>query len=268
MPTRRSRFAWTRWSRTLEEFGPERERGSALPWAIALVLLTTGCSDEAQFSTRFASDFAHGKHTVAVLGVFKDGRLSTEAWETLGPKLSAPFGATCDAGYSALSAKDEVLSAAVDDYVRANGPGDELLGQLAPAARGDLILVFTVAGRVVPATAPPADSSSMMSGGAPGGGMGMGAGRYRGARMPGTGGRMGRGPAPGPAAFEVSALLFSVAQRKSVGVIAMQYDGPSADEALQRMSAKLAAAIPGSACGGWDLSVPLDEQRIRALIEP
>jgi hypothetical protein len=236
---------------------------------LALAAVITSCSDDAQFSARFASDFAHGQHAVSVLGVFRDGRMSTEGWDNLGAKLSAPFGATCDTAYGALATKDQVVSSAIDDYVRANGLGDELFEQLAPAAKGDLILVFTVAGHAKAQAPAPADSSSMMtSGGAPGAGMGMGAGRYRGARQPTMGGRLARTPPQGPAALEISALLYSVSQRKSVGVVAMQYDGPSADAALQRMSAKLAAAIPGSTCGGWDLSAKIDDRAIRELIEP
>jgi hypothetical protein len=242
---------------------------SSTGWALlfAATAFAPSCSDEAQFSTRFASDFTHGQHAVSVLGVFRDGRMSTEGWDTFGAKLSAPFGATCDTAYGGLVAKDQVVSTAIDDYVRANGLGDELFEQLAPAAKGDLILVFTVAGRAGPKAPLPADSSSSLaSTGAPGAGMGMG--RSRGVAPRGPGGRMGRIPAQNLAAFEVSAVLYSVSQRKSVGVVAMQYDGASADEALQRMSAKLASALPGSTCGGWDLSAKIDDHRIRELIEP
>jgi hypothetical protein len=227
--------------------------------------LTSACSDEAQFTTRFASDFAPAGHRISVLGVFKDGRMNAEAWESIGPQLSAPFGATCDTAYGSLVTGNPALSAAVDDYVRANGPGEDLLTQLAPAASGDVILVFTVAGHVAPKGAPTADPNVLNQGSTPA----MGTGKYRGIRPTGSslGGSRGMRHGPtGPAALEISASLFSVSQHKSVGVVAMAYDGTSADDALQRMKAKLAAAIPGSTCGGWDWkAAPIDESRIREL---
>ena len=129
------------------------------------LLFASACADDAQFTTRFASDFTPAQHVVSVLGVFKDGQMNSESWEALGPRLSAPFGATCDTAYAALVASNQPLSAAIDDYVRANGPGDELLEQLAPAATGDVILVFTVAGKVTgkPSSTP---DTSAVSGGA------------------------------------------------------------------------------------------------------
>jgi hypothetical protein len=237
----------------------------ATPLALALAaLLTPACSDDAQFTTRFASDFAHGRHAVSVFGVFKDGRMDGEAWEVIGPKLSAPFGATCESAYGSLLTSDQPLSAAIDDYVRANGPGDELLDRIAPAATGDLVVVFTMAGKVVPKEALKPDTSTLSSSSP---GMGMGGGKYRGAR-PGGGAYGSRGmAAPGgsPAALELSASLFSVSQHKSVAMVSMAYDGPSADDALQRMAAKLAASVPGSTCVGWDWKGKVDASRIREL---
>jgi hypothetical protein len=237
------------------------------PLALAsLLALPCACSDDAQFTTRFASDFARGKHTVSVFGVFRDGQMSAESWETIGPKLSTPFGATCNAGYGAIVTSNQPLSAAIDDYVRANGPGDELLAQHAAAATGDLMVVFTVAGRVTPKAASSIDQSAVQSpGSSP---MGAGSGKYRGMRPGGMGRTRGmQRPSSAGAAFEVSASLYSVRDKRSVGLIAMQYDGASMDEAFQRMAAKLTGAIPGSTCGGWDWKAGPDEHRIRELAE-
>jgi len=237
--------------------------------ALTAAVAITGCSDDAQFQARFASDFAHGRHAVSVLGVFRDGRMNAESWEVVGPKLSAPFGKTCDTGFGALAAQNQVLMGTIDDYVRANGPGDELLEQLSPAATGDLIVVFTIAGNVIPRTLTAAgatDTSGLGTSTSPGS-MGMGAGKYRGARPAGQsyGSRGMAGSHRGPAALELSASLYSVSQHKSVGLLAMQYDGQSVDEALDRMAAKLGGSIPGSTCGGWDWNAKVDDQRIRAL---
>jgi len=234
-----------------------------LPFACLLGLLP-GCSDEAQFTSRFASDFAHPSHTVSVLGVFRDGRMSSDAWDSVGPKLSTPFGKTCDTAYGALVGTNQALSAAIDDYVRANGPGDELLEQLAPAATGDLILVYTVAGAIAPKKTPGPDTSTV-SGGAPGGAMS--GGKYRGTRPGGTMGARGMPATSTNAALEVSASLYSVSAHRAVGFVAMGYDGASLDEALQRMATKLGTTLPQSTCGGWNWDAHVDDARIRQLIE-
>ncbi len=228
------------------------------------LLSAVACSDDAQFTTRFASDFAPTHHTVSVLGVFRDGQMSGDAWESIGSKLSAPFGATCDTAYAALVTQNQPLQAAIDDYVRANGPGDELLEQLAPAAGGDLVAVFTVAGHVAGKAAPPPDTanvqqSSPMSG--------AGGGKYRGSRPGGVNGGRGMPKANPIASFEVSVSFYSVSQKRAVGLLALQYEGTSQDEALQRFAQKLGAALPGATCATWDWKAKVDEGRIRALIE-
>ena len=58
-----------------------------------------------------------------------------------------------------------------------------------------------------------------------------------------------------------------MSQKRSVGVVSLQYDGASADEAFQKMTAKLGLAVPGSTCAGWDWKAPIDDNHIRALIE-
>jgi hypothetical protein len=230
---------------------------------LAVPLLLLACSDEAQFTTRFASDFAHADHAVSVLGVFRDGRMSSDAWDVVGPPLSAPFGKTCETAYGALIGTAPGLSSAIDDYVRANGPGDELLEQLAPAATGDVILVFTVAGHIAVRAAP--SDSAAASPAAPG--AAMGGGKYRGPHQAGS---MGRAltPATNTAPLEVSVSLYSVATHRSVGLIGMGYDGVSLTEALQRMASRLGLALPKSRCAGWDWGKgTVSEAKIRELIE-
>jgi hypothetical protein len=232
--------------------------------ALAVFLLPSACSDDAQFTTRFASDFSPTRHTVSVLGIFEDGQMSNDAWESLGAKLSAPFSKTCDTAYADLVAQNQPLSAAIDDYVRANGPGDELLEQLAPAATGDLIAVFSVAGHVAGKAAPPPDTTAVQQSSPM---TGAGGGKYRGSRPGGVNGGRGMPKAPAIASFEVSVSFYSVSQKKAVGLVALQYEGTSQDEALQRMAQKLGLALPSASCAGWDWKTKVDDQRIRALIE-
>ena len=232
--------------------------------ALALFLLPSACSDDAQFTTRFASDFSPSRHTVSVLGIFKDGQMSTDAWESIGAKLSAPFGATCDTAYASLVAQNQPLSTAIDDYVRANGPGDELLEQLAPAASGDLIAVFSVAGHVAGKAAPPPDTTAVQQSSPM---TGAGGGKYRGSRPGGVNGGRGMPKAAAIASLEVSVSFYSVSQKRAVGMLALQYEGTSLDEALQRMGQKLGLALPSATCAGWDWKAKVDDTRIRALIE-
>jgi hypothetical protein len=232
---------------------------------LALALLgplAAACADDAQIKARYAPELAHGRHVVSVLGVYKDGRMSSDAWEIVGPRLSSPFGATCETAYGQLVAGNEKLSGAIDDAVRANGPSDDLLALLAPAAKGDLILVVTLAGHVGNKNQPLPDTNSIL-GSTPT----ASTGKYRGmgGGMPAS--RPTRGTFPGklPAQLEMSAILYSVADKKPVGAIDMQYDGPSLDDALARMAAKFNEAMPGSACGAWDWTAQVDDNRIREL---
>ena len=119
---------------------------------LALLLLTaTSCGDaDTHFTVNTAPDLQ--KMTVSVLGVFKEGRMSPESWDEIGPKISSVFGAQgmCPIAYNAKLITDKPdLAEAVDDYSRANGVTDDLLDQLAPAANGDAVLVITVAGRPI-----------------------------------------------------------------------------------------------------------------------
>jgi hypothetical protein len=52
-----------------------------------------------------------------------------------------------------------------------------------------------------------------------------------------------------------------------MGFIAMQYDGPSFDEALKQFATKLSAVMHATRCLGWNREVPIDPQRIRTAID-
>ncbi len=221
----------------------------------------------ARFTTKLASDFTSARHTVSVLGVYKDGQMSSEAWDTVALPISRSLGANhCDAAYGeALLTANGVLSSAIDDYARSNGPTDELLAQLAPAAKGDLVLVMTIAGKLpvktkdslVGGSSTPTPS---LGGGGQGGGMG---GRGRGAAPV----RRSQSGGEDTNELDMSASLFSVHQGRSVALFEMQYSGDSVDDAIAQFSAQLARSLPGVQCSGWNWDAKVDAQRIRQSVD-
>jgi hypothetical protein len=231
--------------------------------------------NDVTFTTRFASDFnVADRHAVSVFGVFRDGQMSSEAWGSIASRVSPALGAAqCDAAYTEPRvSSDAALWSAVEDYARDNGPTDELLTEVAPAARGDLILVITVAGRVPAHPTGSAGGSASTATQAPAiggrGGMG-GGGRGGGGGMPGN-----RAPHEALSsrvstdALDLSASLFSVSARRSVGLVAMEYSGSSADEAIAELAAKLAQTLHGASCTGWSWDTKLDVGHIRQMREP
>ncbi|MGA3120512.1 MAG: hypothetical protein ABSF69_07040 [Polyangiaceae bacterium] len=236
-------------------------------WRVVLLAAAmVGCdTGDTRFTVQFASDFAATRRTVSVLGVFKDGRMSSSGWETLRPHLASALGAErCDVGYDALGANHEALADAIDGYTRANGPTDDLLTQIAPAAKGDLVLVLTYAGalprRVASDGGPPP--------GAPTQGMGGGRGGGRGMRGAGTSRATSKPPSSiDTNVLDIAASLYSVAQSRSVASVAMQYSGVSLDEAMTSFAAKLAQSVPGMLCAGWNWDTQIDANRIRESID-
>jgi hypothetical protein len=229
------------------------------------------CGD-ASFTTRFASDYVRDRHVVSVLGVYRDGRMSSDAWGSIGPKISAALGAqSCNIAYAEpLVSTNGTLWSAIDDYARANGPTDDLLVQLAPAAKGDLILVLTLAGKVrAPLKGPLAEEASAASsgGGGPGGGGPGGGGGIMGGRGA-AGPRASRHKDTDTNALDFSASVFSVARGHSVALVSMEYSGSSADEAITLFSAKLARELRGTTCAGWSWDAPVDAAHIRQMIDP
>jgi hypothetical protein len=175
--------------------------------------------------------------------------MSSEAWGSLAPKLLRSFGgSSCEAGYTAASTPDHApLVAAIDDYARDNGPTDELVAQLAPAARGDLVLTLTVAGH------PPAPEKVSVQNETGGGSM-----RGPGPSAPQRGAQKPKDTN----ALDLVATLFSVSQHRSVGEIEMEYTGETVDDAVARFTEKLGASLPHARCAGWDWTVPIDPNRI------
>ncbi|MGH7439907.1 MAG: hypothetical protein ACRENE_29820 [Polyangiaceae bacterium] len=239
------------------------------PLLLASTLCLSCGASGSDFRVQFAPGFAPASHTVSVFGVYKDGQMSAEAWDALSPRMAYWLGAgACRAGYvdGAAGKSDAPLWSAVDDYSRSNGPTDDLLAEIAPAAQGDLVMVVTVAGKV------PAQEKSNLSQDSP-------TPSTSGATAGPMGGmRGGGGASPGmhhdkmmPAgskdALDLAALLYSTSARKSVAEVSLEYTGHKLDDALSQFAAKLREALPGATCTGWTWAGKVDVDRIRKLGE-
>jgi hypothetical protein len=234
---------------------------------LAFSPLVVACGSTESFTTTFAPGFAPTHHAISVFGVFKDGQMSAEAWDSFAPRLSSWLGsAQCRGGYveGANARTDAPLWSAVDDYTRSNGPTDDLLTHLAPAAEGDLVLVLTIAGKV-----PQEEKTKLQDepagGGLQGGGRG-GMGGMSGMRNPGAGSMQRRSlPAAQKDELDLAALVYSVAAKESVAQVSLAYTGHSLDEAFAKFSAKLRDTLPGAACAGWAWEGKVDAEAIRKL---
>jgi hypothetical protein len=204
-----------------------------------------GCAGEDSDLTTYVAPTVASRvpHTFSVFGVFRDGRMSTPAWDELSPKLTVTLGPSsladpepCPAAYSVdLVAENGALASAVDEYSRNYGVTEALLDRFAPAARGDLILLVVVAGA---------------------------------SRMRRTS-SLARGPRADRGGFEVTASLFSPKEHAMVAAVTLHYTGPSEDSAFSKVISKWAELFPHTSCTGWDLQThPVDADEVRALPEP
>jgi len=238
----------------------------ALGFIVAVSIASSvGCAKGgAEFATKYAPNIRRDGMSVSVFGVYKDGRMSAEAWTDVAPSFaSALGGASCGSLQSEpIVVNDRDVATALDDTTRADGVSDELLDVFAPAAAGDTIMLVTIAGHpptngpTIVASEPrqtPYVSPGRNNRGIPANGYGK--------TEPISGGP--RRPPDTHDVFEVSAALFSVRDHHTIALVTMNYDGKSVDEAMAAFTAKLRAELPGMRCEGWKPDVHVDADRVR-----
>ena len=93
-----------------------------------------------------ASD-ADKPESVSVFGIFRNGRMSPEAWEEFGKTLSMPFSqGICQAAYDVVfTGANPELAATGDDNTRENAVSDELLAKFEPHWLVDANFAFEAA---------------------------------------------------------------------------------------------------------------------------
>jgi hypothetical protein len=165
--------------------------------------------------------------------------MSTEAWKDFGQRFVDVLG-ECEPAFGT-----PLVSAEQDEQTRADGVTDDLLAAVAPSATGDTIAVLNVIGyraqtassSSAPAPKPAPQPAQQMRRGR----RGMGGGAPRETR-----------PASSKDPFEVELRLYSVAEKKTVGVIAMKSEATDFGPFIDRLRKEL----PNARCAGWKLPSP------------
>jgi hypothetical protein len=220
--------------------------------AVVVAFAAASCGPgDSRFTTQVAPAFEPARHTVSVFGVYKDGQMSTDSWGGVAGAMSPVFGGNmCDAAYTdSFVASNPSLSSAIDDVVRADGFSDPLLTRIAPAAKGDLVLVLTMSGQL-PVHLKTSLATEAAANGRPGSGRGTRGGRPSATRRDDN-------------VLDISAILFSVRERRSVGVVENQYSGASFDQAIAAFAERLAHTLPGARCATWNWAIALDPEGVR-----
>jgi hypothetical protein len=227
--------------------------------ALALAA-ATGCLPDASFQSKTAPDFPlNGMMSVSVFGVYKDGIMSADAWDTFGSRLSKPFGSEkCDVAYGPRHlTKDASVVSAIEEYARDNGVSDELLAEVAKGAKSDVVVVFTVAGRVKKEGGDKSEKSSLFTRGPTPQPIQRGGVRT----PPPRGSRAARIAA---AQFTMAASFYSTKQHRSVGYLSMRYAGTSEEEAFASFDDKLAGIMPHATCVAFE-DAEVDAEKIRTM---
>jgi hypothetical protein len=231
---------------------------------LALSLLA-GCAGST-FDVRSEPSWPRAQHRFSTFAVQRDGLMSRDGWQALGPNMPVPFGAQhCEVAFSqSMFATAPELADAIGSYVRSNGVTDSLLDRVAPAAEGDAILFVTLSGAPRVASNAGPNTASMGSGSGRGGGRRGGGGGMRGGAMKQSTGEpreLGDG-------LQLDATFYSVRERRSLAEIRMNYQGTRTDEAVRQFNDRLEREFPGASCGGWNWTAKLDPAAIRQLPEP
>ncbi|MGA3121289.1 MAG: hypothetical protein ABSF69_11030 [Polyangiaceae bacterium] len=226
-----------------------RTHGRGVAFAVGTAFSMVGCEPDVHITSKMAPDFRPAQHAVSVFGVYKDGQLSSDSWGAVKTQLSPVFGGgICEAAYTeSFITANPALSTAIADVSRDNGFSDALLAQIAVGARGDLVLVLTVAGRLPThgQVSLPKDAETHHE------------------ASPIMGARTGIGRSKDPNAIDLAATLFSVPEHRSVAIVGIRYTGRSVDEGVAQFVARLAQALPGARCADWNWANKPDAESVR-----
>jgi hypothetical protein len=199
---------------------------------------------------------------VSTFGVKRDGLMSHSGWQALGPEQPPPFGGrNCDVAFrEELFTNLPDLASALDSYVREHDVTEGLLKQIAPAAQGDAILFFSMAGRPRASGSRTSQESQPITSRS-------GRGRRGGGGRAGAASQTSSNDDPQADALQISALLYSVRDHQAAALVEMTYTGTSMEDALREFNQRMDTEFPHGHCAGWDWSKPIDPVAIRSLPE-
>ncbi|APR77867.1 Hypothetical protein A7982_03214 [Minicystis rosea] len=224
---------------------------------MALAASVASCEGGTQFAVKYAPEFAPGRKSVAIFGVFQAGRMSQDAWMPLSGRVSGVLGrpsSSCPVAFSdALKNADAELYEKLDEEVAQNGIADDIIDLVAGKTDAEVIMTVSMHGRIDRGKTPSVGDDPTVSG-------------ARTAAMPGQRSRAeagaarrrhrGGGTTMAWHGLELSASLYSVKLKRSVGRIAMRYSGSNIDEAVTLFAQKIGAELPGSTCREWTFAKP------------
>jgi hypothetical protein len=187
--------------------------------------------------------------TLSVLGVFRNGRMDSGAWNEWSQTIAAATGdASCSAAFDDRMEKAApALFSELDESTRQDGITDEILDRMAPSARGGAILVIEAFGRGPPKKAGTEEAQPQQAPASSPAPMG---------RRGGRGGRRGATPTSAPREspreeLEISIGVYSVHDHQVTASVQMHADAGSSTDALHELSAKLGETLHGARCAGW-----------------
>jgi len=230
-----------------------KRSSSLITWSFAGVaaiacFASVNCAGE-QPEIKYAPSYVRGPHKVSVLGVYKDGRMDTAAWNQLAPKVADALDGACEAGYGErMRTTEPKLFQRIQEQAEQEGITPTLLDQLAPRTEAELILVLYEYG------SPPQPASSSSAAPAKQAPPPASAGSYHG-RGRGRGRRSVAGApdheAPHDGDFELAASLFDVQQHVFVAEVDVK-KAKTADAAVNQLTDSFDSLLGGSSCAAFD----------------
>jgi len=226
------------------------------PVLVAVVALcapfVAACSS-AHFQVDVPPSFHTAPPSISIVGVYRDGRFSSDTWPDLAPAVEGAVRGRCVLGHGEeLRAADPALYDELEDDVRRDGVTDDVVGRFAPASLGDVLMVLHFY--------TPVAASTKGTSGSP-------APALPAARAPysrGSAGTMGRplinGAEPLPDRdrpnVELAAVLYAKKDHAAIGEVVLTYDGRDTNAAIQAFGERLARELHGARCAGWTWPTP------------
>jgi hypothetical protein len=214
-------------------------------FGFALAAAIGGCaSEKPRVIVKTATGYSGQSSTVSVLGVYAAGRMNPEHWLEMAPAVATIFGPGCEPGFNdGLQQTKPRWFSMIDQQTRDEGVTEDMLRQIAPAARGGTIGLIETEWVEPPEPTPDSPASPVAQ---PARGRGRGGGRGR-----SSGSSEARPKARAESLFAVEALAFSVEKRAFVAEVRATGTYKDKKQTLKLFVDQLRKTFTGSSCTGW-----------------